>query len=295
MWLFDWLFRRKDVQSPATTAVKRRTLPTGVDPMKFIMGLDANNREDAELLVTLLRTHPASAVRFAVVALLGASRHTQAFEAIVGALNDDAKEVRFTAAVALGKRGDRRAITPLASVLDDDVIEQASYRVANLGTARQAQALNAESLKGVSVQKAAEQALTKLDSDWANSAEAKAAAPALIAALRSPKVDRATQAANRLALINDPRAVEPLIVSLTDSWLFLRMAAARALGQLGDARAVEPLAIALKDKEASVRMAAVEALGALSVPEAHQALLEAQNDPAVARYVAAELKRNRGQ
>jgi HEAT repeat protein len=47
--------------------------------------------------------------------------------------------------------------------------------------------------------------------------------------------------AEALGLLGDPRAVEPLIIALTDPEKAVREGAAEALGRLGDARALIPL------------------------------------------------------
>jgi HEAT repeat protein len=54
-------------------------------------------------------------------------------------------------------------------------------------------------------------------------------------------------AAEALAKLGDPRAVEPLIRALGDIDSDVRGSAARALAKLGDPRAVEPLVRALGD------------------------------------------------
>ena len=58
----------------------------------------------------------------------------------------------------------------------------------------------------------------------------------------------------------DPRAVESLILALTDTNSMVRSAAARALGNVPDARAVAPLEAATADENSFVRSHAGESL-----------------------------------
>jgi len=71
-----------------------------------------------------------------------------------------------------------------------------------------------------------------------------------------------------LGKIGDPRAVEPLIVTLQDlqdEELWVRQYTARALGKIGDPRAVEPLIVALGDEDSNVGIDAANALGEIGV------------------------------
>jgi HEAT repeat protein len=65
--------------------------------------------------------------------------------------------------------------------------------------------------------------------------------------------------------MRDPRAVEPLIVLLSDRFADVRHGAAWALGEIGDKRAVEPLRAASKDSDAAVRAQAEAALSKLDI------------------------------
>jgi len=79
----------------------------------------------------------------------------------------------------------------------------------------------------------------------------------------------------------DQRAVDLLLVSLSDVDAGVRANAAASLGMLEDRRAVMPLLIALKDMEAEVRREAAEALGRLGDRrsiEPLQGLLHGQPD-----------------
>jgi HEAT repeat protein len=164
------------------------------------------------------------------------------------------------AAVALGEIGDRRAITPLVVALtaSDD-----------------------------SVRSTVREVLAKMDRNWSQSAEAKIAVPALVAALRtswSPTIDAAIQtlsdigektAIGLLVATTDDRehvidaavdalerldpnwrqsdetrsAVPTLIAGLKTGDRPARLAAVKMLGEIGDEIAVEPLSVFAREKE----------------------------------------------
>lgn len=67
-------------------------------------------------------------------------------------------------------------------------------------------------------------------------------------------------AANVLGMINDPIAVEPLIIGLKDSDEQVRLASADSLGEIGDPRAIEPLMNTLNDTYYLVAEAASSSL-----------------------------------
>ena len=73
-------------------------------------------------------------------------------------------------------------------------------------------------------------------------------------------------AAQALGRLGDPRATEGLILVLGDSDAQVRGAAAWALGQIADRRAVEYLELAMADSNAGVRQACVAALAKLGEP-----------------------------
>src|SRR6185369_5906374 len=83
-------------------------------------------------------------------------------------------------------------------------------------------------------------------------------ADSLITQLNSGEVAWRTQAADRLAMLGDPRGVPPLIEALTTAKdVSVRASAASALGQLKDRRAVDALVTATNSLERDVRLAAV--------------------------------------
>lgn len=101
-----------------------------------------------------------------------------------------------------------------------------------------------------------------------------AAVPLLIAALEDqtrPAYQRA-KAAHALGLIEDKRAVEPLIAALRDDDEGVRVAATSALGDLKDARAVDPLLDALHDSSSKVRVQVVYELASSEADRAFDAV-----------------------
>jgi|GEM_PF-986014 len=77
--------------------------------------------------------------------------------------------------------------------------------------------------------------------------------------------------------LKDTRAVEPLLVALSDSNDRVRAGVAQALGELKDARAVEPLINALSDEDWNVQAKAAWALGDLG-DSAVEPLINALSD-----------------
>jgi HEAT repeat protein len=106
----------------------------------------------------------------------------------------------------------------------------------------------------------------------------------LIVLLSDPATELVWVTAQSLGRLRDPRAVDPLIPLLQDRDRWVRRGAARALGEIGDSRAVEPLLPLLADRRADVRTAAAEALGRIGEPAALDPLnrlLEDEDEPEV--------------
>lgn len=83
----------------------------------------------------------------------------------------------------------------------------------------------------------------------------------LIRKLEGSDQRAAYDAAQRLALIGDETAVEPLIAVYERESGLMRVAAINALGNIGDGRALDVLLEALKDEDVSIRRNAVSGLG----------------------------------
>src|SRR2546421_353701 len=93
--------------------------------------------------------------------------------------------------------------------------------------------------------------------------------------LKSASAADRHDAIDKLAEMEDPRALEPLMAMLKDADSEVRAAAANALGGLPDRRAVEPLILLLKDESRTVKLAAALALADIGDKRAVSALNEA--------------------
>lgn len=156
------------------------------------------------------------------------------------------------------------------------------------------------------VRQLADTALKEIDPKWAQSEAARAALPALVAALQSSKRrELRVGVVQALRQIGDPGSVGPLIVALADEADEVRAVANTALMELDPkwmkseaARAVVPeLAAALKAEGSGSRLAAVEALRQIGDPGAIGPLIVALTDfsdevRAVAGATLAELDPN---
>ncbi|MCP4283598.1 MAG: HEAT repeat domain-containing protein, partial [Gammaproteobacteria bacterium] len=87
-----------------------------------------------------------------------------------------------------------------------------------------------------------------------------------------------SRAASALGQIGDARAVDGLLIALTDDTSSVRSRAASALGQIGDARAVDGLLIALTDDTRDVRLSAASALGQIGSSMTISTLITRLND-----------------
>jgi HEAT repeat protein len=90
--------------------------------------------------------------------------------------------------------------------------------------------------------------------------EAKHDVQGLIKALSYRDAAIRTQAADALAPLRDPMAVDPLVALLDDGDVNVRRAAIRALAARGGIRVVEPLVKALGDSDPEARNAAAQAI-----------------------------------
>jgi HEAT repeat protein len=104
-------------------------------------------------------------------------------------------------------------------------------------------------------------------------------ADSLITQLGSGEIASRTLAADRLAMLGDPKAVPPLIEALTTAKEApVRASAAAALGTLKDRRAVDALMTASNSPDRDVRLAAVTSLGLIADHTSSEALLVAAKD-----------------
>jgi len=180
---------------------------------------------------------------------------TKAIPALLEALGSHDANVRVNATIALGRIGDKSAVTALLPLLKDPrerVRTQVARSLGELGDQRAAPAL-VEALRdsNLEVRKEAVTALGEL--------RVPETLEAMLEALKDlPPVRDAAERA--LLGIRDPRAVEPLIVTLRHRSEEVRRISARLLGVIADPRAVRPLILALKDQASDVRFEAARAL-----------------------------------
>jgi HEAT repeat protein len=173
----------------------------------------------------LQRTRAANpGVREKACRQLGTAGDPAALEWLIARLRDSSPDVRKAACVALGQLRLPEALGPLLEQLEQPD--------------RQLRA-------------AARDALTAFG--------AAAAAPLLDRLGASHGPGRAA-VCEALAILRDPRAVEPLIAQTEDADGNVREAACGALGALGDPRAVPALSLRLADADYGVRSAASNAL-----------------------------------
>jgi len=129
----------------------------------------------------------------------------------------------------------------------------------------------------VKTNRAAAEALAKIDPNWRKSEAAQAAVPVLLSALKDEQESLRQATIWALGQIGDTRATNPLIEALKDKQWKVREIAAEALGEIGDARSIEPLAVALKDQIKDVRRSAAWALGQIGDEHAIEPLVAAIN------------------
>lgn len=126
---------------------------------------------------------------------------------------------------------------------------------------------------------AAEVTTAQVTTSISNPAEDQwAAVAATILSLRNSNADNARDAAIELGLLGDRAAVIPLteVLANSDGYFHsvVRAAAAASLGQLQDRRALEPLLVAITDPIAEVSIESIRSLAALGDSEAIDALID---------------------
>jgi len=262
------------------------------DPGVCIAAIDSLcRREDGDaannILPALKHAHPQ--VRASAVEALGRMRAQAAFEPILSRLEDPVWEVRKQATEALGRLRDSRALEALGARLekdpDHDVREAAAVSLGSVGD-RQGIGLLVLALKDSAsgVRRLAAASLSRIDTNWSSSPEARAAAEKLKASLqdrdpavralvnqvlinlgvtepsRSPRTEEETSEVETSPAKRRKLAVSLLLAVLCDGDRDLRQASAEALGELGDERAGPALLRAKADDDAGVRASAEMAL-----------------------------------
>ena len=229
-------------------------------------------------LVKLLSTaHPA--IRGRVAEVLTISKDKAAVPALLDAVQGEYFTVRSRAALALGKMGERKAIPYLLSLLKDKEDEVRIAACLALGLFRDPSTFDditnvlLDDPK-IEVRQAAARAL--------GNTQHPAALPYLMEALRDPFwwYEREQGVGDLLLAIEKMGsvAVDPLIESLQDKEGTVRKFAATLLGKLGDPRAIEPLGMSLYDMHHEVGKASAKALAKFGA-NSFQVLTEALSHP----------------
>jgi HEAT repeat protein len=210
-------------------------------------GLARFDGAEARAALTRLLEDPEPLVRAAVVSSL--------VKAGKGVSKDEATLTILVAALK------REKSPPVLSAISDALASFDRARVADL-------LLQSKSPEGKLSQPVL-QALAAID----------VTADSLIAQLTTGDMNARTRAAERLGLMGDSKAFQPLVEVLANSKeLQVRVTAAQALGTLKDRRAVDALITASGAPEKDVRLAAVNSLGLISDHTSAEALFVAAKD-----------------
>ncbi len=229
------------------------------------------------LIKLLTSAHPI--IRGRVAEVFSISKERTAVPALLDALHGEYFTVRSRAALALGRIGDTKALHPLLGALTDGEDEVRIGACLALGFFKDPSTFDditnvlLDDPK-IEVRQAAAKAL-------GNTAH-PAAVPYLMEALHDSFwwYEREYAAADLLHAIGkmNGAAVDPLIKALEDKEGTVRKFAATLLGKLGDPRALEPLGMTLYDMHHDVGSAAAESLAKFGAP-ALDILIEALSHP----------------
>ena len=190
---------------------------------------------------------------------LGTLGDKRAVYPLVKALKDEDQSVRIFAAMSLGNLGDKRAVDPLIKVLDEDenyiVRDYAAYSLGIIGDPKAFEPLvEALNNKGGPITRTVNWVFSKITGSD-NHIPLDLAATSVRSA-----------AARGLGVIDDPRAVTPLIATINDEdeFYLVRVNAINSLGIIKNPSAIGPLTyLASNDKNAEVRDAASTALAVI--------------------------------
>jgi HEAT repeat protein len=240
-------------------ALESRDISTKIGVANVFANL--KDSRGVEPLITLLEDSNLL-LRLRVVQALGYQNDPRAVEPLLALLSDPDSSLRREIIFSLGKIKDRKSIEQILKSLDDkdEIVVEASILV--LGDFGDNIALKpifsvllkrSESLR---IRQAVGSTLGKFGEQGYF---------ILIDALKHKnKFVRACASWGlRTSSLIDNRALEPLIITLNESFSEIRIHSAYALGRIGNKKAVEPLVNSLKDKDCNVREAVVFALGVI--------------------------------
>jgi HEAT repeat protein len=217
------------------------------------------------LIKTLKTAHPM--IRGRVAEIFAINKDRNAVPVLQEALQGEYFTVRSRAALALGKIGDPKAIQPLLNALKDEEDEVRIAACLALGSFKDPSTFDditnvlLDDPK-IEVRQAAARALGDTGHP--------AALPYLMEALHNSYwwYEREYAATDLLLAIEKMgvTAVNPLIAALQDKEGIVRKFAAILLGKLGDPRAIEPLGMTLYDLHHEVGKVSAESLARFGIP-----------------------------
>lgn len=201
--------------------------------------------------------------RRAAVEALGLTKSEEGINAILKAMEDPSEFVQLAAVNSLVRIGGLSAAACLRSAMS-------GTRKSVCDAAERA--LKSMSITPSNAEERAELAVILGDFESA-SREGQAAVPVLINALRSKDPQMRVKAAEMLALLPSPEAVQPLLVALKDHHAQVQASAARALATIGPG-ACAGLEELLSYYDVSAVCLAANALGEIGLPDSVQPLAD---------------------
>ncbi|MEO5888577.1 MAG: HEAT repeat domain-containing protein [Anaerolineales bacterium] len=229
------------------------------------------------MLKLLATAHPVIRARLADV--FSINKEQIAVSALLDALQGEYFTVRARAALALGRISDANALHPLLAALKDPEDEVRIAACLALGFFKEPSTF--DEITNVLLDDPKIEVRQAAAKSLGNTAH-PAAVPYLMEALHDSFwwYEREYSAADLLHAIEkmNGAAVEPLIKALEDKEGTVRKFAATLLGKLGDPRAIEPLGMTLYDMHHDVGRAAAESLATFGAP-AMDVLVEALSHP----------------
>ncbi|HOC01907.1 MAG TPA: HEAT repeat domain-containing protein [bacterium] len=291
----------KSVQKAAAYSLGLLKNPVAVEPLLDVLkqgysevcpsviialGKIGDTRAVEDLLSVFQQTSDGDGLRNLVVEALSEISDKRAFQVFIKCLGDSDSRTRRYAVIGLGKLKDTEAVEPLINILDDPnrfVRDSAIEALCNMGDPR-----------------AIGPVVGKLDQPnmWAPAKHVVkfgglAVEPLSLVLLNHPKPEVRERSAWILGEIGDRKAVEPLIVSLSDRDETVLISSIEALGKLKDVRATAPLIEKLKNEwRLSITdkiITSLEHIGEKAVPQLIDALKS--DDAKVRKNVATALGR----
>ena len=226
---------------------------------------------------SLLNDHPL--IRGRVAEVLAQTKDSKAVPALLQALHGEFYTVRARAARALGAIRAHEAVQPLIEALKDDELEVRIESVKALGQFKSPDTFdNMADLLLEDVEIEARQAAARALGETKH----PQAIQYLMIALRDPfwwyEREQAAEVLLDAIAGMGGMVVDVLLEALNDSEMTVRRFAAKLLGRIGDPRAIQPLGMTLYDTHFEVGQAAAESLAGFG-PTGLKVLAEALHHP----------------